>query len=131
MSISAAMPPTHDLHGLLSQPVLGATAFAAGPGMVLGLILVAALVGGAIVRVLAILWTLVRSMLALLASMAFVLAAVIILLDQSLSNPVRPAEPSNGSTAPPAPAVAPTAAAPASHPVPPALSGHHEGTPTR
>ena len=131
MSISAAMPPTHDLHALLSQPLLGASAFAAGPGIVLGLILIAALVGGAIARVLATLWTLVRSMLDLLGSMAVVLATVIVLVDLSLSNTVRPAEPPGSSTAPPTPAVAPTAAAPAPRPVPPAMSGHHQGTPTR
>jgi hypothetical protein len=131
MSISAAMPPTQDLHALLSQPLRGTTAFAAGPGTVIGLIVIAALVGGAIARVLATLWTVIRSMLALLASMAAVLAAVIILVNLSLSNTVRPAEPSGGSTAPPTPAVGPTAASPPSHPLPPAMSGHHQGTPTR
>jgi hypothetical protein len=131
MSISAAMPPTHDLHALLAQPLLGATAFAAGPGTVLGLILIAALVGGAMARVLATLWALIRTMLALLGSMAIVLAVVIMLVNLSLPNTVRPAQPSGGSTAPPTPAVAPTATAPASHPVPPAMSGHHQGTPTR
>ena len=131
MSISAAMPPSHDLHAVLSQPLLGATAFVAGPGTVLGLILIAALVGGAMARVLATLWALIRTMLALLGSMAVVLAVVIILVKLSLSNTLRPAEPSGGSTAPPTPAVAPTVVAPASHRVPPALPGHHQGTPTR
>jgi hypothetical protein len=136
MSISPAMPPIHDLqafHGWLSEPPVAERAFAAGPGVVLGLILIAALVGGAIARALATLWILVRSMLALLGSLAAAFAAVIILANVIVFNGAGPAERSPAPTAPPRPAVAPTQAAPPSHGTatvtrmlaPAPKSGHH------
>jgi hypothetical protein len=80
----------------------------------LGLILIAALVIGAIARAIATLWILVRAILALLGSLAIAFAAVIILANLILFR-AGPAEMSPAPTAPAAPAVAPTQAAPPSH----------------
>lgn len=109
ISMAASQLDTfHAAHAEVSQPPQGAAPFAAGPGVVVVLFLVAALVVGAIARAVAVLWAMMRSMLALVGTLAVVLTAVIVLADATLSSSVGPKPTSPSPAVPSQPAVAPT-----------------------
>jgi hypothetical protein len=95
MRVTLAKPPTHDLHVLAAQvspsPHAAGT-FAAGPGVLLVLVLIAAVVTGALVRALEAFWVLMRSMFAMVAGLAVVLTAVIVLADLILTDNTAPSE---------------------------------------
>jgi hypothetical protein len=86
-----------------------AGAFAAGPGVLLVLVLIAAVVAGALVRALATFWLLVRSMFAVVAGLALALTAVVVLADLILTDS---AGPSDQQPAPRPSTVQPTHAVP-------------------
>jgi len=111
LRIALPTPPTHDLPAVpahVSHPSLASDSFAAGPGVLLVLMLIAVLLIGVLGRAIAALWILMRSMLALLGGLALALAAMVVLANLILSNSVGPNEQGPRPPPPATPRVAPT-----------------------
>jgi hypothetical protein len=104
MRISLAIAITHDLQTItaaVSQPTPTEAPIAAGPGVILALVLIVALLLAAIIRALAVLSGLLGQMLALLGTLAIGLAAIVILAGMVLSNRAGPSQPAPAPTARP------------------------------
>jgi hypothetical protein len=88
MSISLARPQIREQLAVPAEAAdlaLAADLFAATPGVIVALAVIAALLVAAIGRVLAILWALLRQVLALLGTLVLGLAAVVVLAGAALS----------------------------------------------
>jgi len=105
LRISPSMPAPHDLHAGVSS---AAGPFAAGPGVLLLVMLVAALLVGAFARAMAAVWVLMRSMLALLGGLALALTVLVLLASQILSDNGTPEQRAPGQRPRVSPTVVPS-----------------------
>ena len=121
MSVSLAQPLAHRLPTLsedVSPPDLAGDPFAAGPGVIIVLIVLAVLLVAAIGRAMAMLWQLIRQAVALLGTLVIGLAAVVVLGSTAVSGSGLDLEPFPTVTVRPSTTVVPKRPAPRPRPTP-------------